>query len=277
MKELLLSSTVPYWILFILSFVSVGFCLKTVVDRDQPATDWKLSPKVMYCLSGVMLFVAVCLFLIVWFVHGSTLWWLAPEGSSYLSIILRTLILLVFLIMQGIAPFVYKRYMEEYFDCSLAIKSQFISLVVVVPVALIVFMLIGQLFMEEQTRNLWFYIVSCGGIAVAAVYSFWRNSKSLGTGVGILYTITSFVLCVGTLVTLLMFIVALFTAFTAMAPLVAAIGGAWFLFGSSFSKVMISSAPARQAFYADDGSLHYSAAARNDRNDKIRSQKMENS
>lgn len=277
MKELFLTSTVPYWILFILSFVSVGFCLWTVMTRDEDASDWKLSPKAMYCLSGVMLFVAVCLFCIVWFVHGGVLWWLAPEGSSYFSIILRTLILLVFLIVQGIAPFAYKRYMEEYFDCSLAIKSQFISLVVIVPVALIIFLLIGQLFMEEQTRNLWFYIVSGGGIALAAVYSFWRDSKSLGTGGGILYTMTSFVLCVGTLVTLLMFIVALFTAFTAMAPLVAVIGGSWFLFGSSFSKVMTSAAPPQEAFYADDGSMHYSAAARNERNYKIRSQKEKDS
>lgn len=239
MKELFFTSTIPYWIIFILSVGSVGFCLWTIFDKDKLPSDSRLSTKAMYSVTGVMLFVAICMILIYAFVSGGALWWLAPEGSSYLSIILRTLLLLVFLIFQGLAPFVYKRYMEDYFGCRLSIKSQFISLVVVVPVALIIFMLFGQLFMEEQNRNLWFYIVAGTGIVASAVYSFWSNSKSVGKGAGILYTVTTFVLCVGTLITLLFFIVALFAAFAAMAPLVACIGAAWFLFGSSFSKVML--------------------------------------
>lgn len=238
MNEFFLTSTIPYWILFILTMGSVGFCLFTIFKKDELTSDVLLSKKAMYIVSGVMLFVPICLILIYAFVRGA-LWWLAPEGSSYLSIILRTLVLLVFLIFQGLAPFVYKRYMEEYFGCPLSIKSQFISLVVVVPVALLVFMLFGQLFMEEQDRNLWFYIVAGTGIAASAVYSFWRNSKSVGAGAGILYTVTTFVLCVGTLLSLLFFIVALFSAFSAMAPLVACLFAVWFLFGSSFSKVML--------------------------------------
>lgn len=276
MKELFLTSTIPYWIIFILSLGSVGFSLWNIFNRDRFPSDSKMSAKAMYSVSGVMLFVALCLIFIYASVSGA-LWWLAPEGSSYLSIILRTLVLLVFLIVQGLAPFVYKRYMEEYFGCALSIKSQFISLVVVVPVALIIFMLFGQLFMEEQTRNLWFYIVAGTGIAAAAVYSFWRNSKSVGKGAGVLYTVTTFVLCVGTLITLLFFIVALFTAFSAMAPLVACIGAAWFLFGSSFSKVMTSGSPSQNHYYADDGSLHYTSGQRDMRNDQIRSQREGNS
>lgn len=276
MKELFLTSTIPYWILFILSLGSVGFCFWTILDQDRLPSDQRLSAKAMYSVSGVMLFVSVCLILIYAFVNGA-LWWLAPEGSSYFSILLHTLILLVFLISQGVAPFVYKRYMEEYFGCSLTIKSQFISLVVVVPVALIVFMLIGQLFMEEQTRNLWFYIVAGTGIVAAAVYSFWSNSKSIGKGGGILYTVTTFVLCVGTLITLLVFIVAVFTAFAAMAPLVASIFAIWFLFGSSFSKMMTSGTPSQNHYYADDGSLHYTSGQRDARNAQISSQRGGNS
>ncbi|MDE6380619.1 MAG: hypothetical protein K2L11_09115 [Muribaculaceae bacterium] len=238
MIDFLLTSTIPYWILFILSIGSVGFCLWTIFDQDKLPSDSRLSSKAMYAVTGVMLFVAICMILI--YASGkNALWWQAPEGASYLSILFRTFLLLVFLIFQGLAPLVYKRYMEDYFGCPLSIKSQFISLVVVVPVALIVFMLFGQLFMEEQDRNLWFYIVAGTGIVGSAVYSFWSNSKSVGKGAGILYTVTTFVLCVGTLITLLFFIVALFSAFAAMAPLVACLFAVWFLFGSSFSKVML--------------------------------------
>lgn len=279
MKDLFLTTTIPCWILFILSLISVGFCFLSVLDRDKLSDDRKISKKAMYSLSGLMLFVAAALIFTHIYVGGRALWWLAPEGAGYISILLHTLILLVFLIVQGIAPFAYKLYMEDYFGgIKLSIKSQFVALVIIVPVALLFFMVIGQFFMEEKARNLWFYIVSATGIGIAALYSFWSNSKAVGKAAGAIYTVTSFVLCVGTLITLLYFLVALFAAFMEMLPLVGTIGALYFLFGSSFSNLMTSGGgSSSRAYYADDGSLHYTSNHRDLRNDQIRSQREGNS
>ncbi len=275
MKEFFLTTTIPCWIIFILSLCSVGFCFWSVFDREKLSDDKKISKKAMYSISGLMLFVAISLILIYIYLGGHVLWWLVPEGASYLEILLHTFILLLFLIVQGIAPFAYKLYMEDYFGGRrLSIKIQFISLVVVVPIALILFMAIGQFFLDEKARNLWFYIVSSTGIAIAALYSFWSNSKSIGKGVGAIYTVTSFVLCVGTLITLLYFMVALFAAFMEMLPLVGTIIAISILFGKNFSSIMMSTSSSGPHYYrADDGTNFTSMSDRDNHNAQIRSQR----
>ena len=276
MREFLLTSTAPYWILFVLSLASAAICFLAVYnnkDNDEPANQsmW-FSKNMMYGITGIMLAVALIVIIFYSMLGGNALWWITGKEISYWSKLLRLIPLIVFLAAQAAAPFAYNFYMESFFDGKkLSVKSQFISLVVIIPVTLII-MLICSSFIDTATRNVLFYIIAGVGLIGAAIYSAKKNIGSAGVKFGLIYTVTSFILCAATLVTLLYFLVALFSLILEMLPVIATIIAISIIFGKSYGNAVMGRDSAGN-YIASDGSKHSSQSARDSRNSQINAQR----
>lgn len=268
MKDFLMTSGIPYWLLFILTVASVGYCAYIVIRNFSSEEKVKVPKGQMLAVSVALLLSAVLVIVLYATLGGGALWWVTNKEIGYWSKLLRVVPLMIYLIAQGIAPFAYMLFMAYYFGGKrLSVRSQFIAIVVIVPVALIV-----TRFFNEDTRDMWLYIIAGAGIAVAAIYSVFRNTRAVGLKSGLVYTVTSFVLCAATLITLLYFIVAFFSLILEMLPVIAVIIGVSFIFGKSFGNAMMQRDDAGN-YIAADGSKHSSQSARDVRNQRIQSRR----
>lgn len=266
MKEFFLTSAIPYWLLFAIAAIAVGYSLFIIFRSDD---DSRIPYKTMLTISGLFLLSAITVMFCYSTLGGSALWWVTGKEIGFLSKLLRIIPLMIFLILQGLAPFAYKFFMQKYFKCeSLSVKGQFISLVVIVPVAIIT-----SLFFKAPTRDLVCYAISGVGLVVAAIISATKDIRSAGAKGGLVYTITSFVLCAATLVTLLYFIVALIALIIEMLPVIAIIIGVCIIFGKTFGNAIMRRDDAGN-YIATDGSKHSSESARNARNAQIHNRRM---
>lgn len=265
MKEIFMTSAIPYWLLFILAVLSVGYAVfLTLRDDDDP----RISDNTMLTVSGLLLLSALSVILFYSTLGGSALWWVTGKEIGVWSKLLRVIPLMIFLVVQAAAPFAYKFFMGKYFNSdALSVKSQFVALVVIVPVALIV-----TRFFPKESRDLWFYIIAGAGLVAAVIYSVANNIRSAGLKGGIVYTVTSFILCAATLVTLLYFIVAMISLIFEMLPVIAVIIGISVIFSKTFGNALMRRDDAGN-YIAADGSKHSSESARNVRDQQLHSQR----
>lgn len=257
-----MTSAIPYWLLFILSTVSVGYCIYQFFKYDD---EKPLSKQAMAILTGILIFVAVAIIVLYSTLGGNALWWVTGKDISFWNKLLRVIPLMIFLLLQALAPFAYKYFMIAYLDTKdITVKSQFISLIVIVPVGIIVSIITGN--------NTWFYIISGIGITVAALFTLFKHIKSVGLANGILYTITSFILCAAALVTLLYFIVAFFSLILEILPALAIIIGICIIFGKSFGNAVMRRDDDGN-YIANDGSKHSSQGNRDYHDAQSRNQR----
>lgn len=229
----------------------------------------------MIALSSVLILVGACVILIFAFLGGNALWWVSAGDAGYGLKLLRVLMLLLFLASEMVAPFVYKKYMESYFESPLSVKSQFITIAVIIPAAVILVYPIGGMFMSRATQDIVFYILAGAGLIGATVYTISKNIGSVGMKSGIVYTITSFLLCVSALVSLFYFFVALFMLIMEMMPLIAMGIGCLVVFSKSYGNAVMRR-DSQGNYIANDGSKHSSESARNSRDAQIRAQQNQN-
>ena len=261
MKEFLLSSTLPYWLLFILGVSSVGYSLYITFKSDE---DTPISKQTADLLMGVLLFVGLAVIVFYNTLGGNALWWITGKEIGYVAKLLRVIPLVVFLAAELAAPFAYKLLMETYLDDkSLSIKPQFLALVVIVPVAILVSIFAG---------NIWFYIIAGVGVIGGVLYTASRNVNSAGAKTGLVFTIVSFILCASALVTLLYLIVAFFSLIFEMLPVIACIIGACMIFGKSYGNAVMRRDDDGN-YIANDGSKHSSQSSRDARDQQIHAQR----
>ena len=269
MKEFFTTSAVPYWVLFIISMGATVFCLLSTL-RDE--SKGKLSRNLMFGVSGAMLLVALIVIVLYATLGGNAMWWIHDKEIAYLKRVLLVIPLILFLAAEVYSPFLYKKFMQSYFGVEeLSVKPQFISLVVIIPAALILIYGIGSMFMSPTARDITFYVVVGVGIVGAIIYSLKKNVGMAGSKGGILYTVTSFILCAAALLSLLYFFVAIFSLLLEMLPVIATIVGLYILFGKSYGNAVMRRDSAGN-FIAADGSKHSSASARDSRDIQIRAQ-----
>lgn len=272
MRDFLMTSAIPYWLLFALAVASVGYCAYIIIKNTKDEAGISVSQNQMLAISGLLLLDAVMVIALYASLGGNALWWVTGKEIGYLSKLLRVVPLMIFLVVQAAAPFAYNLFMKFYFRKeALTVKGQFIALVVIVPAVLIV-----TRFFSEDSRDFWFYVIAGGCLAIAILYSVVKNSRSIGIKPGVVYTLTSFVLCAATLITLLYFIVAFFSLIFEMLPVIATIIGLCFLFGKTFGNAVMNRDDAGN-YIASDGSKHSSQSARDTRNSQIHSQMQKNS
>lgn len=269
MKEFFTTSAIPYWTLFTISLGASAFCLLSS-SRDE--SDGKLSKNIMFGVSGSMLLVALSVIVLYATLGGNAMWWIHDKEIGYLTRVLMVIPLIAFLAAEVMSPFLYKKFMQSYFGVEeLSVKPQFISLVVIIPAALILIYGIGSMFMSPTARAIAFYAVVGAGIIGTIIYSLKKNMGMAGSRGGILYTVTSFILCAASLLSLLYFLVAIFSLLLEMLPVIATIVGLYILFGKSYGNAVMRR-DSDGNYIANDGSKHSSASARDARDSQIRSQ-----
>ena len=226
----------------------------------------------MLWVSGAMLFVALCVIVLYATLGGNALWWIHDKEIGYLTRVLLVIPLIVFLAAEVLSPFLYKSFMQNYFGVEkLSLKPQFISLVVIIPLALILIYALGSLFMGSTVRDIVFYAVVGVGIIGAIIYSLRKNVLMAGSTGGILYTITSFILCAASLLSILYFFVALLSLILEMLPIIAIAIGIYIIFGKSYGNAVMRR-DSDGNYIANDGSKHSTASARDSRDSQIRAQ-----
>lgn len=257
MKEFFMTSAIPYWLLFFMGVASVGYSVYIAFKSDE---NTPISKRTVNILAGMLLVVGVAVIVLYNALGGNALWWVTGKDIGYWAKLLRVIPLVVFLVAEVAAPFAYKLMMEACLDDkSLSVKTQFIALLVIVPVAIIVSIFAG---------NTWFYIIAGVGIVGAAVYSATSNVNSAGAKTGLAFTVVSFILCASALVTLLYMIVAFFSLILEMLPVIATIIGVCIIFGKSYGNAVMRRDNAGN-YIANDGSKHSSEGARNYRDAQI--------
>ena len=269
MKEFFTSSPIPYWVLFIISVVANAICFRLASRAED---NGKPSRNTMLLISGALLFVALCVIVLYATLGGNALWWIHNKETGYFSRVLLIIPLIVFLAAEVLSPFLYKSFAQSYFEVeNLSIKPQFISLVVIIPVALILIYAIGSLFMGPTARDIAFYAVVGAGIIGAIIYSLRKNVMSVGSKGGIIYTVTSFILCAAALLSVLYFFVAMFSLILELLPIIAIIIGIYIVFSKSFGNAVMRR-DNEGNYIANDGSKHSSASARDSRDSQLRAQ-----
>lgn len=269
MKEFFTTSPLPYWALFIISLGANVLCFM-LTSRDE--AKGKPSRNTMLWISGAMLLVALSIIVMYATLGGNALWWIHDKEIGFFSRILLLIPLIVFLAAEVLSPFLYKYFMQSYFGVeNISIKPQFISLVVIIPTALILIYAVGGFFMEPATKEIAFYTVVGVGLIGAIVYSLRKNVISTGFKGGVLYTVTSFILCAAALLSVLYFFVALFSLILEMLTVIAIIVAAGVIFGKSFGNAVMRRDNSGN-YIASDGSKYSSASARDSRDIQIRAQ-----
>lgn len=261
MKEFFMTSAIPYWLLFIITVISVGYSVYVAFRSDD---DTRISSNTMFAVSGLLLASALSVILFYSTLGGYALWWVTGKEIGFWSKLLRVIPLVVFLIAEMAAPFAYKFMMDAYLDVTtLSVKTQFIALLVIVPIAIIVSIFAG---------NTWFYIIAGVGVVGAIVYSATSNVNSAGAKTGIVFTVVSFILCASALVTLLYLIVAFFSLILEMLPVIATIIAVCVIFSKSYGNAVMRRDDAGN-YIANDGSKHSSQSSRDTRDRQIQSQR----
>lgn len=267
MKEFFTTSSLPYWVLFIISVGASVLCF-LITSRDE--AQGKPSRNVMLMISGSMLFVALSVILLYATLGGNALWWIHDKEIGFFIRVLLLIPLLLFLASEILSPFLYKSFMQSYFGVeNISIKPQFISLVVIIPAALVLIYGVGSFFMGPETKEIAFYTVVGIGLVCAIIYSLRKNVISTGFKGGILYTVTSFILCAAALLSLLYFFVAFLSLILEMLTVIAIIIGVGIIFGKSFGNSVMRRDNDGN-YIARDGSKHSSASARDSRDIQIR-------
>lgn len=269
MKEFFTTSAIPYWVLFVISLGANILCYR-LASRDPE--DEKISKNTMHWISGAMLFAALSVIVLYATFGGNALWWVHDKEIGYLTRVLLVIPLLLFLVAEVLSPFLYKEFMETYFEVeNLTVKPQFISLVVIVPAALILFV-VSKSFMSATASNILFYAIVAVGLVGAIVYSLKKNVGSAGSKTGVVYTVTSFILCTASLLSILYFFVALFSLILEMLPIIAIAIGIYIIFGKAYGNAVMRR-DSDGNYIANDGSKHSSASARDSRDSQIRAQR----
>lgn len=269
MKEFFITSSIPYWVLFI---ISIGANILCFLFTNRNETKGKPSKNTMLLISGAMLFVALSIIILYASLGGNALWWIHDKEMGYISRVLLLIPLVLFLAAQILSPFLYKSFMQSYFEVeNISIKPQFISLVVIIPAALILIYGIGSFFMESGTKEIAFYAVVGVGLAGAIIHSLRKNINSVNFKGGILYTVNSFILCAAALLSVLYFFVAIFSLILELLTVIAICVGVGIIFGKSFGNSLLRR-DSDGNYIASDGSKYSSASARDSRDIQIRSQ-----
>lgn len=273
-----MTSTVPYWLLLILTILT-SLAYLTAWKYHKEADSQKHAPEISYnkmiIVSGMAVFTAFAIVLIYSIVGGDALWWVTGQNLGFLAKLIRFIPLFIFLVLQAAAPFGYKYFMEAFLkDKDLSVKNQFIALVVIVPVAVIIFMILHS-FMSETASRIIFYILTICAIAGTFFYSLKKNIATTDKKFGLIYTVTSTLLCIATLFTVLYFIVALISLILQLMTVIAICAGITIVFGKGFSNEMTRETPIGK-FIAEDGSRHQSQTSCDFRNQSVQKTKENN-
>lgn len=227
MKEFLLSTTIPYWIVF--GLVTAAGVLALINMRKNTVSKSSVQLVTLLALAGTVLGLAIYSV-----AGGSSIWWCTSKDYSFFGKLLRAIPLIIFVGIQLAQVFVYKTFVEQYFQKELSIKGSFISLIVIVPASFVLYIVLDILGLEKGTRDLIFYIILGIALIAGVGWAMALNVKSIGKKYGSIFTAVTLVMIIGGLMSIVLLINAL-TALILQVLMVAAVVVAGFYM---FTKVM---------------------------------------
>lgn len=227
MKEFLLSTTIPYWIVF--GFVTAAGLLALMDMRKKAISKLSVQLVTLFAVAGTVLGLVIYSVL-----GGNSIWWCTSDDYSFFGKILRVIPLIVFVGIQLAQVFVYKSFVEQYFQKELSIKGAFISLIVIVPASLVLYIILDIFGMEKGTRDVVFYVILGLALIAGIGWAMVRNVNSIGKMYGIVFTAVTVVMIIGGLMSLLLLITVLIALIFQVLMVVAAVFGSYYM----LTKVM---------------------------------------
>lgn len=227
MKEFLLSSTIPYWVVF--GLVTAAGIFAFIEMRKETISKSSVQLVTLLAISGTILglvIYSVC--------GGSSIWWCTSSDYSFFGKLLRVIPLFIFVSIQLVQVFVYKSFVEQYFQKDLSIKGAFISLIIIVPASIVLYIILDILGMGQVTRDVVFYIILCVALIAGVGWAMVRNVKSLGKKYGLAFTAVTLVMIIGGLMSLMLLITALISLIAQVLMVVAIVAGGYYM----LTKVM---------------------------------------
>lgn len=275
MKEFLLSSTLPYWLVFLL--VIGGMAALLFQGRKGSKSNMPL-----FISAGCMLVATAFEILIYATVQNDCMWWSLSKEYGFWEKLLRLLPFAAFIVCQIGGIFIFKNVLEQMTGKALSLKFLFICFVLTFPIVFIISVGADIFGASDETKNsvstIVFWILIIAGVAWSLV----RNIMSVGLKQGIVFTVFSAVCVVAVCLAVFLFIVALISVFFQMLATMGCVVAIFFLFAKgkngdmSLLDMLAKGTPSRPVFYDDEGHIHYNASARNSANSKIAERKREN-
>lgn len=268
MKDFLMSSTLPYWVIFLL-VIAAGI-LGLLGQRKQPTSGYVKTVTVL-ALTGTLLEIVVYSLL-----GGRSIWWCTSSDYGFFAKLLRAVPLFIFLLIQLAQVFIYQSLMTHYHGREFSVKSTLYALLGVIPVLLVLYVLLNLLGVESPTRDVIFYVLLILSLGGGVGWALYRNVRSAGGGPGLLFTGVSFFLLIGATVSLLLLLVALLQLFFQMLMVAAVVAGVVYIAAPTMNKGIASQPKSMPRYYDQDGQMHYTASSRDAANRSIQ-QRKENS
>lgn len=275
MKEFLLSSTLPYWLVFLL--VIGGMAALLFQGRKGSKSNMPL-----FISAGCMLAATAFEILIYATVQNDCMWWCLSKEYGFWEKLLRLLPFAAFIVCQIGGIFIFKNVLEHMAGKTLSLKFLFICFVLTFPIVFIISVCADIFGASDETKNsvstIVFWILIIAGVAWSLV----RNIMSVGLKQGIVFTVFSAVCVVAVCLAVFLFIVALISVFFQVLVTVAGCAAIFFILtkvksgGNSLVGTLAKGNPTKEVFYDNDGHMHYNASARNTANSKIAERKREN-
>lgn len=227
MKEFLLSTTIPYWIVF--GLVTAAGVLALINMRKNTVSKSSVQLVTLLALAGTVLGLAIYSV-----AGGSSIWWCTSKDYSFFGKLLRAIPLIIFVGIQLVQVFVYKTFVEQYFQKELSIKGSFISLIVIVPASFVLYIVLDILGLEKGTRDLIFYIILGIALIAGVGWAMALNVKSIGKKYGSIFTAVTLVMIIGGLMSIVLLINALMALILQVLMVAAVVVAGFYM----FTKVM---------------------------------------
>lgn len=261
MKEFLLSSTIPYWIVF--GLVTAAGVLALINMRKNTVSKSSVQLVTLLALAGTVLGLAIYSV-----AGGSSIWWCTSKDYSFFGKLLRAIPLIIFVGIQLAQVFVYKTFVEQFFQKELSIKGSFISLIVIVPASIVLYIILDILGLEKGTRDLIFYVILGIALVAGVGWAMALNVKSIGKKYGSIFTAVTLVMIIGGLMSIVLLINALMALILQVLMVAAVVVAGFYM----FTKVM---GPAADTQSRTDlsGKVHDTQWEKQNADARIRSQR----
>lgn len=231
MKELLLSSTLPYWVVF--AIITTAGVLGLLKMHKHEVSKQTVLTVTALAITGTILE------LVIYDVaKGSSLWWCTSSEYGFFSKLLRSIPLFIFVAIQVAQVFVYRLLVEQYYQKELSISGSFISLIVIIPAAIVLYIMLDLFGMGETTRNIVFYTIITVGLAIGVGWAMTKNVKAIGMKPGVIFTATTIVMIIGGLVSLMILLIAILELILQILSVVAVAGFGFYMLRNVFSPAM---------------------------------------
>jgi hypothetical protein len=260
MKEFLMSTTLPFWLVFII--VAAAFAATLLYMKGETK-----SRTLLFASAGCMLAATVLEIAIYAVLGGNSMWWCTSDEYGFWAKLVRLIPFALFIAMQILQVFFFKGTVEEHIGKELAIKSTFICLILTFPVALVLSIILGVAGVSNETLNvvvsIVFFALVLGGIGWALM----RNVRTAGWRQGAAFTAFSVICVVAVCLAVFLFIVALIELFLQiLTASVIVIAGIYAY--SLMSKGQQVEQP-KMMFRDKDGHLHVDSISRDNADKKI--------